>query len=189
MSTPQIKQPTRKTFHFPKSAEETAAQDAKPSAKAKKAVAPKKAAAAVEKKAAPKQAAARKAAARKATVKKAAPKQAAPEKAAKKSTAAETKTPKARQTTAPAAAEKEAKDEKIRRAKKDKVVRDSFTMPKSDYAKIAELKQRCLEAGVSVKKSELLRAGLALLAAASAKQLLAAVSELDTVKTGRPAKS
>lgn len=184
MNTPQIKQPTRKTFHFPKSAEETAAQDAKPSAKAKKAVAPKKAAAAVEKKAAPKQAAARKA-----TVKKAAPKQAAPEKAAKKSTAAETKTPKARQTTAPAAAEKEAKDEKTRRAKKDKVVRDSFTMPKSDYAKIAELKQRCLEAGVSVKKSELLRAGLALLAAASAKQLLAAVSELDTVKTGRPAKS
>jgi hypothetical protein len=121
---------------------------------------------------------------------KAAPKKAAPEKAAsKKSTAAESKTPKAKPAAAPApaAVQKEAKDEKARRAKKDKVVRDSFTMPKSDYAKIAELKQRCLEAGVSVKKSELLRAGLALLAAAPVKRLLAAVSELDTVKTGRPA--
>ena len=70
---------------------------------------------------------------------------------------------------------KEGKDEKPRRAKKDKVVRDSFTMPKSDYEKIAELKQRCLDAGVSVKKSELLRAGLALLAAVPPKRLVAAV--------------
>ncbi|CAB3762304.1 hypothetical protein [Paraburkholderia solisilvae] len=84
---------------------------------------------------------------------------------------------------------KDGKDEKPRRAKKDKVVRDSFTMPKSDYEKIAELKQRCLDAGVSVKKSELLRAGLALLAAVPPKRLIAAVSALDTVKTGRPAKS
>lgn len=84
---------------------------------------------------------------------------------------------------------KDGKEEKVRRARKDKVVRDSFTMPKSDYVKIAELKQRCLDAGVSVKKSELLRAGLALLAEAPAKRLVAAVSALDTVKTGRPAKS
>jgi hypothetical protein len=84
---------------------------------------------------------------------------------------------------------KASKDEKARRAKKDKVVRDSFTMPKSDYVKFAELKQRCLDAGVSVKKSELLRAGLALLAAAPPKKLIDAVSALDTVKTGRPAKA
>jgi hypothetical protein len=88
-----------------------------------------------------------------------------------------------------AASPKDGKEEKARRARKDKVVRDSFTMPKSDYVKIAELKQRCLDAGVSVKKSELLRAGLALLAQAQPKRLIAAVSALDTVKTGRPAKS
>lgn len=76
-----------------------------------------------------------------------------------------------------------------RRAKKEKVVRDSFTMPKSDYAKIAELKQRCLEEGISVKKSELLRAGLLLLAAAPSKRLVAAVSAVEAVKTGRPAKA
>ncbi len=77
--------------------------------------------------------------------------------------------------------------EKPKRDKKEKVVRDSFTMPKSDYAKIAALKQKCLEAGVHVKKSELLRAGLALLEAAPAKRLVAAVADLEAVKTGRPA--
>jgi hypothetical protein len=77
---------------------------------------------------------------------------------------------------------------KTRRAKKEKVVRDSFTMPKSDYEKIAALKQKCLDAGVSVKKSELLRAGLLLLEASASKRLLAAISAVETVKTGRPAK-
>jgi hypothetical protein len=78
---------------------------------------------------------------------------------------------------------------KARRAKKDKVVRDSFTMPKSDYEKIAALKQKCLAAGVSVKKSELLRAGLLMLESAAQKRLLAAVSAVEQVKTGRPSKS
>jgi len=78
---------------------------------------------------------------------------------------------------------------KVKRAKKEKVVRDSFTMPKSDYEKIATLKQKCLDAGASVKKSELLRAGLFLLESAPSKRLLAAISAVETVKTGRPAKS
>ncbi|MBC8747196.1 hypothetical protein OKW43_001343 [Paraburkholderia sp. WC7.3g] len=79
---------------------------------------------------------------------------------------------------------------KAKRAKKEKVVRDSFTMPKSDYEKIAVLKQKCLDAGVSVKKGELLRAGLLLLdSAPTIEGLLAAVSAVETVKTGRPAKS
>lgn len=78
---------------------------------------------------------------------------------------------------------------KDKRAKKEKVVRDSFTMPKSDYDKIAVLKQKCLAAGVSVKKSEILRAGLVLLESAALKRLLAAVAAVEQVKTGRPAKS
>jgi len=80
-------------------------------------------------------------------------------------------------------------EEKAKRVKKGKVVRDSFTMPKSDYEKIAALKQKCLDAGVPVKKSELLRAGLILLEAVPIKRLLAAISAVETVKTGRPAKS
>jgi hypothetical protein len=82
-----------------------------------------------------------------------------------------------------------APEEKSKRVKKEKVVRDSFTMPKSDYAKIAALKQKCLDAGMQVKKSEVLRAGLLLLEASSAKDLLAAVAAVETVKTGRPAQS
>ncbi|WP_375507422.1 hypothetical protein [uncultured Caballeronia sp.] len=79
--------------------------------------------------------------------------------------------------------------EKPKRAKKEKVVRDSFTMPKSDYDKIAALKQKCLANGVHVKKGELLRAGLLILEAANIEQLTAAVAAVETVKTGRPVKS
>jgi hypothetical protein len=75
---------------------------------------------------------------------------------------------------------------KAKRARKEKVVRDSFTMPKSEYARIASLKQKCLDGGVRVKKSELLRAALAMLDAVPAKRLIAAVGALEAVKTGRP---
>jgi len=72
--------------------------------------------------------------------------------------------------------------------KREKVVRDSFTMPKSDYRKIAELKERCLEAGVHIKKSEILRAGLLALAEKGPKQLVTAVRKIEAVRTGRPPK-
>lgn len=72
--------------------------------------------------------------------------------------------------------------------KKTKVVRDSFTMPEEDYRKLAELKERCLAGGQKVKKSELLRAGLTMLASLPAKRLLATVTSVESVKTGRPAK-
>ncbi|RQT22174.1 hypothetical protein [Burkholderia contaminans] len=75
------------------------------------------------------------------------------------------------------------------RVKREKVIRDTFTMPRSDYEKITVLMQRCLDAGVSVKKGELVRAGLILLSSAPQKHLLAAVSAVERVKTGRPPKS
>ncbi|NPT61660.1 hypothetical protein [Paraburkholderia elongata] len=92
-----------------------------------------------------------------------------------------------RSATAEAAPVSAPEAKKAKQPKKEKVVRDSFTMPKSDYDKIASLKQKCLDAGVSVKKSELLRAGLMMLESAAPQRLLAAVSSLETVKTGRPA--
>ena len=67
-----------------------------------------------------------------------------------------------------------------------KVVRDSFTMPQADYEKIAQLKKRCLKSSVSVKKSELLRAGLHLLERLADADLLGEISRLESVKTGRP---
>lgn len=72
---------------------------------------------------------------------------------------------------------------------KEKVVRDSFTMPLSDYSKIAELKQLCQKAGLYVKKSELLRAGLHLLSNLSAAQLKKEIAGIEHIKTGRPKKS
>jgi hypothetical protein len=70
--------------------------------------------------------------------------------------------------------------------KKDKLVRDSFAMPKVEYAVLAELKQRAVRLARSVKKSELLRAGVKLLATLSDTALLAALAQVPAIKTGRP---
>jgi hypothetical protein len=72
--------------------------------------------------------------------------------------------------------------------KKAKLIRDSFTMPDGEYALIANLKKRCLDAGMPAKKSEILRAAVANLAKLSDPTLVAAVRRLDVIKTGRPAK-
>lgn len=82
--------------------------------------------------------------------------------------------------------EKKAKKEK---QGKSKVVRDSFTMPQADYDKITELKQLCQKAGLHVKKSELLRAGLHALGKLSVTQLERVIVQLAPIKTGRPKKS
>jgi hypothetical protein len=67
-----------------------------------------------------------------------------------------------------------------------KVIRDSFTMPVIDYARIGILKQRCIGLGLAVKKSELLRAGLHVLGRISDQDLAQVVAAVENVKTGRP---
>jgi hypothetical protein len=97
----------------------------------------------------------------------------------------------------PAAAEKAIKAEKAvkpakdaaKPAPKEKLVRDSFTMPQADFALIAQLKTRALGFQRPTKKSELLRAGLHALAAMDSATLLAALHALEPIKTGRPKKS
>jgi len=79
-------------------------------------------------------------------------------------------------------------DKKSKKEHKVKVVRDSFTMPQSEYLQIAEIKGICLEAKMHVKKSEVLRAGLKVLAALNAVQLKRALGGLEKIKTGRPKK-
>lgn len=71
-------------------------------------------------------------------------------------------------------------------AKKPKLVRDSFTIPKQEFAAIDTLKTRALSAGVSVKKSELIRAGLMALSGMSDAALRKALAAVPTLKTGRP---
>ncbi|MFZ2525200.1 MAG: hypothetical protein WAW87_07775 [Candidatus Ferrigenium altingense] len=110
-----------------------------------------------------------------------------------KKTAATVKAPAtkavAEKVTAPAkAAAKKPKKEHPKKEHKEKVVRDSFTMPQSEYQKIAEIKEACLKAGLPVKKSEVLRAGLKALVEMNAAQLKRALAGLERIKTGRPKK-
>lgn len=81
---------------------------------------------------------------------------------------------------------KPGKPKKEEKVKKEKVIRDSFTMPIRDFEKIAELKKQCLKLGVSIKKSEILRAGLHALSTLTPQQLKIAVSGVEKIKTGRP---
>jgi hypothetical protein len=86
---------------------------------------------------------------------------------------------------APAPVATEAKAEK---APKLKLVRDSFTMPRSDIALIDTLKSRAVNFKRPAKKSELLRAGLHALAAMGDQQLKVALDALVPLRPGRPRK-
>lgn len=80
------------------------------------------------------------------------------------------------------------KPAKPAKAKKVKLVRDSYAMPDSEYAQIGVLKKRLSGLGSDVKKSELLRGGIALLAALNDAELKAVMGRVERIKTGRPAK-
>lgn len=71
-------------------------------------------------------------------------------------------------------------------AERPLLVRDSFTMPEQEYAVLAEVKSACLRAGIEVKKSELLRVGVALLGQVDTATLKAVLAALPQLKTGRP---
>lgn len=70
-----------------------------------------------------------------------------------------------------------------------KLVRDSFTIPAREYEAIDALKQRFLEHGIHMKKSEILRAGLLALSAMDAEELTAVAERVERIKPGRPRKS
>lgn len=83
---------------------------------------------------------------------------------------------------APAAAERE-------KTRKPKLVRDSFTMPEEEYAVLALVKKACLKAGFEIKKSELLRVGVALISQIDMATLKSVLASLPQLKTGRPKSS
>jgi hypothetical protein len=86
-------------------------------------------------------------------------------------------------------AQSKAKPAVEQKVKKPKLVRDSFTFPKDEYQAIAGLKQKALGLNHSVKKSEILRAGLMLLNGLNDKAFLSALAKVPALKTGRPAKA
>ncbi len=133
--------------------------------------------------------AAKKPAVKKTTVAKPAAKKAVVKKAAVKPlTQAVTKT-SVKKSPVKTVAAKPVKVAKAVKVKKPKLVRDSFTIPKDEYVVIDSLKIRAGKLGQAVKKSELLRAGVKALAAMSDIQFKAALSNVPTIKTGRPKNS
>jgi hypothetical protein len=68
----------------------------------------------------------------------------------------------------------------------ERVLRDCFTIPASEYVQIERLRERCLGFAIPVTKSQLLRAGLRVLSDMSDVALLEAVQSLKKVKVGRP---
>src|SRR5712692_1086897 len=74
----------------------------------------------------------------------------------------------------------------VREIPLEKVTRDSFTMPSTDYEKISQLRAKCLKIGLSATKSEVIRAGLHVLERLSIEELRAVVQSVEKVKPGRP---
>ncbi len=73
--------------------------------------------------------------------------------------------------------------------RKPKLVRDSFTMPEAEYQALADLKKACIQAGFEVKKSELLRIGVALMQKTDIIRLQQVLASLPSLKAGRPKKA
>ena len=145
---------------------------------AKKVVAKK----AVAKNAVAKKAVVKKAVAKKATAKKAVVKKATVNKpVAKKVTAKKPPVANARKAV-PAVAQPAPK------AKKVKLVRDSFTMPGNEYQVLLDIKKAALKAGIELKKSELLRIGIGMLKSLTVAQLDKSRAALTKLSAGRPKK-
>ena len=132
--------------------------------------------------------AAKKAAAVKKTATKAVPKKTAPAKTsrAKATSPAKVAQQAARALAAPAKGARTKAAPAAVPAARPHLVRDSFTMPEQEYAVLGTVKQACLKAGFEVKKSELLRIGVALLGQLDMASLRAVLDGLPQLKTGRP---
>jgi hypothetical protein len=122
--------------------------------------------------------------------KKTAPAKAAIRKAAAKPAAKAATKPVAKAVAKPASKPKAAVKPAAKpvKVKKPKMVRDSFTMPKAEFAVIEALKVRAAALKVPTKKTEMIRAGIKALAAMSDAAFLNAVRAVPNLKTGRPAK-
>ena len=83
-------------------------------------------------------------------------------------------------------AERSDKLEKVERSDKlEKVERDSFSMPAREHKRIKALREALGKEGVLVSKSELLRAGLALLAERDTGEIARLVAALPKVAKGK----
>ncbi len=82
-----------------------------------------------------------------------------------------------------------AKESIIAKEKKIKMVRDSISIPKTEFLVLGEMKTRAGKLGVEVKKTELIRAGIKVLTALTDTAFVAAIRAVPNIKTGRPTKA
>lgn len=66
------------------------------------------------------------------------------------------------------------------------VIRDTFTLPESDYRLISICKTKLLENKISATKSEVIRAGLIILSKLTEEELINAYKLVSKIKIGRP---
>lgn len=86
------------------------------------------------------------------------------------------------------ATEQVLKQEKAEKVKKSKLIRDSFTFPKDEYEQLNEIKSRLLKLGLGSKKTEIIRAAIRNFMQLTDPQLLNAMAQIPSIKTGRPTK-
>jgi Arc/MetJ-type ribon-helix-helix transcriptional regulator len=72
-----------------------------------------------------------------------------------------------------------------KKEKPAKVIRDTFSMPPHDYDRIYQIIQQCLKNGISINKSEVVRAGLIALQKMPSKELTELLQILEKLKPGR----
>lgn len=77
---------------------------------------------------------------------------------------------------------------KLLKDKKPKLVRDSFTIPKLEYLILNQLKQRGSMLGVSVRKNDLIRAGIKVLADMPDAAFLDAIKSVPATRTEKLSK-
>ncbi|ENO78317.1 hypothetical protein C664_08208 [Thauera sp. 63] len=70
----------------------------------------------------------------------------------------------------------------------EKVARDSFSMPASEHKRIKALRDALAQAGYEASKSEVLRAGVALLASRGLGEIINLVGDLPKVPKGKRGK-
>lgn len=75
--------------------------------------------------------------------------------------------------------------EKPKPAPKEKVVRDTYSMPVGDYGLIQRIQDNWLKLGISATRSEIVRAGILVLSMADKKDVERALAGLVKLKPGR----
>ncbi len=71
---------------------------------------------------------------------------------------------------------------------KTKLIRDSFAIPEKEYAALVAVKKTCLKAGLEIKKTELIRIGIALVNNLTTAKIKTAQAKLTQISAGRPKK-